>query len=81
MTPEGRSRNDLLLDAAITIGVLAGTIGLLAAGEHAQGGELSPAGVLFAVLASLPVFWVRRAPLPVRRASGGHRRPRSSSRG
>jgi signal transduction histidine kinase len=65
MTPEGRSRNDLLLDAAITLGVLAGSIGLLIAGEHAQGGELSAAGVMFAVLASLPVFWVRRAPLPV----------------
>jgi signal transduction histidine kinase len=65
MTPEGRNRNDLLLDAAITVGVLAGSIGLLVAGEHAQGGELSAAGVLFAVLASLPIFWVRRAPLPV----------------
>ena len=65
MTPEGRSRNDLLLDAAIAVGVLAGSIGLLIAGEHAQGGELSAAGVLFAALASLPVFWVRRAPLAV----------------
>ena len=45
--------------------MLAGSIGLLVAGEHAQGGELSAAGVLFAVLASLPIFWVRRAPLPV----------------
>ena len=65
MTPDGRSRNDLLLDAAITVGVLAGSIGLLVAGEHAQGGEVGVSGVLFAVLASLPVFWVRRAPLAV----------------
>ena len=65
MTPEGRSRNDLLLDAAIAVGVFAGSIGLLVAGEHEQGRELSVAAVLFAALASLPVFWVRRAPLPV----------------
>jgi signal transduction histidine kinase len=66
MTPEGRSRNDLLLDGAIALAVFAGSIGLLVAGEHDQGsGELSVAGVLFAALASLPVFWVRRAPLPV----------------
>jgi signal transduction histidine kinase len=65
MTPEGRSRNDLLLDAGIALAVFAGSIGLLVAGEHEQGSELSVAGVLFAALASLPVFWVRRAPLPV----------------
>jgi signal transduction histidine kinase len=65
MTPEGRTRYDLLLDAAIALGVFAGSIGLLVAGEHQQGRELSAAGVLFAALASLPVFWVRRAPLPV----------------
>jgi signal transduction histidine kinase len=66
MTPEGRRRNDLLLDSAIAIAVLAGSIGLLLAGENEQGGgEISVAGVLFAALASLPVVWVRRAPLAV----------------
>jgi signal transduction histidine kinase len=66
MTPEGHTRNDLLLDAAIAVGVLAGSIVLLAVGEHDQGGgEITVAGVLFAALASLPVIWVRRAPLPV----------------
>ena len=66
MTPEGHSRNDLLLDAAIAAAVFAGSIGLLLAGEHEQGGgEISVAGVVFTALASLPVVWVRRAPLAV----------------
>ena len=66
MTPEEHSRSDLLLDAAIAAAVFAGSIALLVAGEHEQGGgEIGVAGVLFAGLASLPLVWVRRAPLIV----------------
>jgi signal transduction histidine kinase len=66
MTSERHNRNDLLLDAAIAVAVLAGSIALLAVGENEHGGgEITVAGVLLTALATLPLVWVRRAPLAV----------------
>jgi signal transduction histidine kinase len=66
MTSERRNRNDLLIDAAIALVVLAGSIALLAAGENEQGGgDIGVAGVLLSALVALPLIWVRRAPLAV----------------
>jgi signal transduction histidine kinase len=66
MTPPGPSRNDLLLDAAIAVAVLAGSIALLVVGENEHGGgDVSVGAVLLTALASLPLVWVRRAPLAV----------------
>ena len=66
MTSGRHNRNDLLLDAAIAVAVLAASIALLAVGENEQGaGGVDVAGVLLTVLTALPLVWVRRAPLAV----------------
>ena len=66
MTPPGHNRNDLLLDAAIAVAVLAGSIALLVVGENEHGGgDVSVGAVLLTALTSLPLVWVRRAPLTV----------------
>jgi signal transduction histidine kinase len=56
-----RIRNDLLLDAAIAVGVFAASVGLLAANS----GDLDAVAVLLAAFASLPLVLRRRAPLQV----------------
>ena len=66
MTLPGHNRNDLVLDAAIAVAVLAGSIALLVVGENEHGGgDVSVGAVLLTALASLPLVWVRRAPLTV----------------
>jgi signal transduction histidine kinase len=66
MTSVRHSRNDLLLDAAIAVAVLAGSIALLAVGENEHGGgDVGVAAVLLTALTALPLIWVRRAPLAV----------------
>ena len=59
------ARNDLLLDGAIAVAVFAASLGLLAAGGSADGGDVDALGVLLAALASLPLVLRRLAPLPV----------------
>jgi signal transduction histidine kinase len=65
MTPISRTRNDLLLDAAIAAAVFAGSVALLAVGQNEHDGDVTVAAVLLTALASLPLVWVRRAPLAV----------------
>jgi signal transduction histidine kinase len=66
MTSVRHSRNDLLLDGAIAVAVLAGSIALLAVGENEHGGgDVGVAAVLLTALTALPLIWVRRAPLAV----------------
>jgi signal transduction histidine kinase len=66
MTSERQNRNDLLLDAAIAVAVLAASIALLVAGESENGGgDIGVGSVLLAALTALPLIWVRRAPLAI----------------
>jgi signal transduction histidine kinase len=60
------ARNELLVDAAIAVGVFAASVGLLAAGESEDGGgEIDALEVLAVAFASLPLVARRTAPLPV----------------
>ena len=59
----GVNRRELLADAGIAVGVLAVSLGLLAAGGSADDTrDLDPLGVLLAALASLPLAARRHAP-------------------
>jgi signal transduction histidine kinase len=61
-----RSRNDLLLDAAIAVAVFAASLALLAVGEaEDDAGGIDVLGVLLTALASLPLVARRAAPLQV----------------
>jgi signal transduction histidine kinase len=63
--PFSAARRERLLDGAIAVAVLAGTLALLAAGESDAGDEIDALEVLAAALASLPLVARRSAPLGV----------------
>jgi signal transduction histidine kinase len=55
-------RREQLIDAGIALAVFAGTLGLLALGNHAES-EIDAVSILLAAAASLPLFVRRRWPL------------------
>ena len=59
------SRNHRLVDTALALAVFAGSLGLLAAGPHDNGGGLTALNVVLTAAASLPLVAWRRAPLAV----------------
>jgi signal transduction histidine kinase len=66
MGPDGHNRNDLVIDAAIALALLAGSIALLLVGNNEHGGgDVGVGAVVLTALTALPLVWVRRAPLAV----------------